>query len=83
MSAGNVRDWPLMGERLYAAWSLASSNFTELLKRVRARPVGNVRLCLGKVASVGLGLVSFVASVIIAGRRHQLLVSREALATNG
>ncbi|CAN7729629.1 AI-2E family transporter [Rhizobium sp. LjRoot258] len=67
LPAESVRDWPLIGERVYAAWSLASSNFTELFKRFEPALLETGGFVLGKVASVGLGLVSFVASVIIAG----------------
>jgi predicted PurR-regulated permease PerM len=63
----SVRDWPLIGERVYAAWSLASSNLTELLRRFKPALLETGGFVLGKVARVGLGLVSFVASVIIAG----------------
>jgi hypothetical protein len=46
---------------------LASSDFTELFKRFEPALLETGGFVLGKVASVGLELVSFVASVIIAG----------------
>jgi predicted PurR-regulated permease PerM len=67
LPADSVRDWPLIGEHIYAAWSLASSNSAELFHRLEPALLEASGFVLGKVASVGLGLVSFVASVIIAG----------------
>ena len=47
----SVRDWPLIGERVYATWSLASSNFTELFHRFEPVVLETGGFVLGKVAT--------------------------------
>jgi len=70
----NVRDWPLVGERVYTQWNEASDNLehwlgdhAETLKAV----VGGL---FGKLAGIGLGVLQFVISILIA---TALLVSAE------
>jgi predicted PurR-regulated permease PerM len=63
----SVADWPVVGERLYAAWSLAHENTQEAimkvaphLKTAATKAVGTIGASL---ASVGM----FVISLLIAG----------------
>lgn len=63
----SVREWPLIGERAYAAWSLASTNLAATLKQFEASLLQVGSAALGQIASIGGGLVSFVASVILSG----------------
>ncbi|MEZ2132822.1 MULTISPECIES: AI-2E family transporter [unclassified Sinorhizobium] len=63
----SVREWPLIGERAYAAWSLASTNLAATLKQFEASLLQVGSAALGQIASIGGGLVSFVVSVILAG----------------
>lgn len=67
LPAETVREWPLVGERVYAAWTLASYNVGELLKRLQPALLQTGGFVIGKVAGVGLGLLGFIVSVIIAG----------------
>jgi predicted PurR-regulated permease PerM len=62
-----VREWPVIGERVHAAWSLASSNLDAALKRFGPpllRAAGGV---VGKIAGVGFGMLGFAVSVLLAG----------------
>lgn len=63
----SVRDWPLIGERTYAVWSLASSNLAATLKQFESSLLHVGSAALGQIANIGGGLLSFVASVILAG----------------
>lgn len=63
----SVKAWPLIGERAYEAWHLASENLKGTLERFEPTLLQLGGDVLGKAARVGLGLLSFVASVIIAG----------------
>ncbi|MCA1492038.1 AI-2E family transporter [Ensifer sp. NBAIM29] len=65
--AESVRDWPFVGERVYAAWSLAASNLEDTLKRLEPSLLQVTSRALTKVASIGVDLLSFVVSVIVAG----------------
>jgi len=65
--AESVRGWPLVGERVYAAWSLAASNLEDALKRLEPSLLQVTSRALTKIASIGLDLLSFVVSVIVAG----------------
>ena len=67
LPADTVKDWPLVGEQVYRLWSRAATNMKAVLVEVapHLRPIG-VRL-LGIVESVGLGLLEFMASIVVAG----------------
>lgn len=62
-----IREWPVVGERVYEAWRLASENLTGALQRFEPTLLEMGGDVLGKAARVGFGLLSFMASVIIAG----------------
>ena len=61
-----VAEWPIVGERLYAAWQLASDNLAEALRRLTPQLEAMSRWLLGAAASAGVAMLQFVASVIIA-----------------
>ena len=63
----NVKNWPLVGERVFEAWTLASVNLESAVKRFEPSLLHVGSVVLSKVASVGVGLLSFVASVLVAG----------------
>lgn len=62
-----VKSWPVVGEDLYAFWSLASTNLDAALARVgpQLKTLGGTLISM--VAGVGLGLLQFAVSIIIAG----------------
>ena len=64
---GGVRDWPLIGERIHAAWSTASSNLEAVLRQFEPSLLQVGSKVLGKIASIGVDLLSFVVSVLVAG----------------
>ncbi len=63
----SVRDWPLIGERLYANWVLASNNLEALIRQLEPSLLQMGGSAVGIIAGIGIGLLSFVASVIVAG----------------
>lgn len=69
----NVREWPLIGERVYNLWSQASVNFEGFLEtyseQIRTFSLG----LLGTMTDIVKSILAFVASTIIAGI---LLVTR-------
>ncbi|HEX5788762.1 MAG TPA: AI-2E family transporter [Woeseiaceae bacterium] len=63
----SVRGWPLVGERLYTAWSAASSNIQGTLAEHGPRVRAAAERLLHAAGALLSGLLHFVASVIIAG----------------
>lgn len=62
-----VRDWPLVGERIFSAWVLAASNLAGTLDHLQPALIQAGKFILSKSAVIGLGLLSFMTSIIIAG----------------
>jgi len=63
----SVAGWPLIGGKVHYFWNLASTNFGEALAKVGPQVKAAGRWLLGAGAGAGIGLLKFVASVIIAG----------------
>ena len=63
----SVRDWPVIGERVHAAWSLASSNLEAAVKRFGPPLLQAAGAIVGRIAGVGFGMLGFAVSVLIAG----------------
>jgi predicted PurR-regulated permease PerM len=62
-----VAGWPFVGKRLHAAWSQAHSDLPSLVRSLQPK-IGNLaRAALAFVASIGVGLLQFFASFIVAG----------------
>jgi predicted PurR-regulated permease PerM len=62
-----VKDWPLVGEKLHAAWSLASYNLEGALKKFKPQVAAVSKWLLSAAAGVGGGILMFIVSIIIAG----------------
>ncbi|GAB2793282.1 AI-2E family transporter [Dyella kyungheensis] len=63
----SVASWPLIGKPLYGFWLQASTDLTGLAQKL-APQLKEVSLgLLGKLANAGLGLLMFIAALIIAG----------------
>jgi predicted PurR-regulated permease PerM len=69
-----LAEWPLVGHRLERLWRLASVNLLSALSEVQPQLRALGRWLLSLVAGAGLGLLNFVAAVVIAG----LLLARSA-----
>jgi predicted PurR-regulated permease PerM len=62
-----IKDWPLVGERIHAAWSMAHSDLPALIQNLHPQ-IGNLtRSALRIVGTLGVDLVQFFISFIIAG----------------
>lgn len=63
----SVADWPIVGERLHAVWLGASQNLETALVKL-APYMKDIGLWLvSTVGDVGMGLVLFIAAIVIAG----------------
>jgi predicted PurR-regulated permease PerM len=62
-----VAAWPVVGERIHAAWQLAHDDLPALVKSLQPKLGELAKTALGMVASIGGGILAFVAAFIIAG----------------
>lgn len=61
-----VRDWPIIGERVYALWSDAATNLSDFVDAHRAQ-IRNVAVAaLTRLAGAGIGAIQFLVSILIA-----------------
>lgn len=63
----SIRSFPLIGERIYSVWSMASDNLEAVLQQIKPSLLQAGSKALGKIASIGADLLSFVVSVLVAG----------------
>ena len=62
-----VEGWPLVGKKLHALWSTAHADLPALIQSQQAKIGDLAKTALAFVASIGGGLLGFLASFIIAG----------------
>lgn len=62
-----VEDWPVIGERVHAAWSKAHTDLPALVQSMQPKIGELARRALGFVAGIGVGILKFLASFLIAG----------------
>jgi predicted PurR-regulated permease PerM len=65
--SGTVKAWPLIGEKIYEAWLLASTNLRALIIEVAPhfKPLGTSLLIAA--GSVGTNLLKFIVALVISG----------------
>jgi predicted PurR-regulated permease PerM len=63
----SVNGWPVIGEKLYAAWSAASNNLQEMLSDYRPQVKAAAERFAHAAGALLSGMLHFVASIIIAG----------------
>jgi predicted PurR-regulated permease PerM len=62
-----VSEWPIVGKKLYAVWSQAHTDLPALVESMQPKIGELARKALAIVASIGVGLLQFLASFIVAG----------------
>lgn len=62
-----VKDWPLVGEKIYESWDLAANNIKAAFANIapQLKPLGSGLLYIA--ASAGTGVLQFFISIIVAG----------------
>ncbi len=63
----SVAGWPVVGEKIYALWSQAYEDLPALVKSMQPKIGDIAKSALAFVASIGGGLLQFLASFVIAG----------------
>ncbi len=63
----SVADWPLIGEDVHGVWAEAAANLEATLERYEPQVRAFGRWLLAAVGGLGMGVLQFVISIIIAG----------------
>jgi predicted PurR-regulated permease PerM len=63
----SVAGWPLVGKKIYGFWQLAYSDLPALIQSMQPKIGQLAKTALGMVASIGGGILKFVAAFIVAG----------------
>jgi len=63
----SVADWPIVGDRIYENWRLASVNLAEALSHLEPQLQAVSRGLLKAAGSVGAGILQLAGSLLIAG----------------
>jgi predicted PurR-regulated permease PerM len=62
-----VKEWPLVGQKVYDAWNLASINLGAAINKFSAQLSELGKVALSAAAGAGATILQFVVSIIIAG----------------
>ena len=62
-----IRDWPIVGQRVYDSWSKAHTDLPGLVQSMQPKIGELARTALSIVANIGLAVLQFLASFIVAG----------------
>jgi predicted PurR-regulated permease PerM len=65
--AESVQDWPLVGRKIYGLWSKANADLPGLIQSMQPKIGELARTALSIVASIGIGLLQFLGSLVVAG----------------
>ena len=65
--AESVQGWPLVGRKIYGVWSRASADLPALVQSMQPKIGELARKALSIVANIGIGVLQFLASLIVAG----------------
>jgi predicted PurR-regulated permease PerM len=63
----SIQEWPIVGNRLHDVWSRAHTDLPGLVENMQPKIGELARKALSVVASIGLGILQFLASFIVAG----------------
>jgi predicted PurR-regulated permease PerM len=62
-----IKEWPLVGKRIHEVWSNAYTDLPALVEGMQPKIGELARKALSIVASIGVGMLQFLASFIVAG----------------
>jgi predicted PurR-regulated permease PerM len=63
----SVAGWPIIGDQIHSLWNLASQNLQQALTQFQPQLKSLGLALLAAMGSAGLGLLQFVAALIVAG----------------
>jgi len=63
----SVKGWPIVGGKIYAVWSKAHTDLPGFVQSMQPKIGELARKSLSIVANIGIGVLQFMASLIVAG----------------
>ncbi|UCD23755.1 MAG: AI-2E family transporter [Gemmatimonadota bacterium] len=63
----NVRDWPVVGDRVYEAWEIAAGNLGVALERYQPQLRAVGAWALGRAAGIGGAILTTIIALVVAG----------------
>jgi len=63
----SIREWPIVGKRIYAVWSRAHDDLPALVQSMQPKFGELAKKALSIVANIGVGMLEFLASFVVAG----------------
>lgn len=63
----SVEEWPVVGEKVYAAWSAAAENLPAFLKEYESQLRDTAKRLFSAAANTAVSIMLFLVSVIVAG----------------
>jgi predicted PurR-regulated permease PerM len=63
----SVAAWPLVGKKIFAVWTLAYTDLPAFIQSLQPKVGDIAKAMLAFVAGIGVGLLQFLASFIVAG----------------
>jgi predicted PurR-regulated permease PerM len=63
----SVKGWPLVGDKIYGLWSKAYTDLPDLVHSMQPKIGELARKALSIVANISIGVLQFLASLIVAG----------------
>jgi predicted PurR-regulated permease PerM len=63
----SIKEWPLLGPRIHDVWSKAHTDLPGLVESLQPKIGELARKALSIVANIGVGMLQFLASFVIAG----------------
>lgn len=63
----NVADWPVIGKTIFDLWTLASENISAVIEKYQNEVLTAIKWIAGTVASLGMDVIKFIVSIVIAG----------------
>jgi len=67
MPEENIKQWPIVGEKVYGIWSLASKDLDKTLEHFSPQIKKGINTSIKTIASAGATILQFVFSIIISG----------------
>jgi len=61
-----VKGWPLVGEKVYVAWSDAAADLGKWLHKYPSQVKNTIGVILSKATGLGVGVIQFILSILIA-----------------
>jgi predicted PurR-regulated permease PerM len=62
----SVAEWPVVGPKVHAVWERAYTDLPGLIKSMQPKIGDLAKIAVGMVASIGVGLLKFMAAIIVA-----------------